>query len=335
VDVRASRLVSTVMLLRSRERWTARELSEELGVSVRTVYRDVSELQLAGVPLWTESGPGGGVRLLAGWRNDLDALTVEEAAALTLSGVPAALGDLGLGAVALSARLKVRSTLPRELRSRAARVEERFHLDAPGWFHHPDDVAHLAEIAEAVWSARRLDVTYRRDPEPVRRRLDPLGLVLKAGTWYLVARHRATVRTYRIGRVLSCRTRDETFDRPEGFDLAAWWSGSSAEFDRSLLRTTCRLALSPAACRQLPHVTDTAAAARAVDGSLPWPGDDRPRWVVVDLECESDVVAAHQLVALGDGVEVLEPTAVRDRLHEVGTAMARANRPRVGDQGHG
>lgn len=312
------------MLCRTRERWTAAELAEELGVSVRTIYRDVTELQATGVPLWTESGPGGGIRLLPEWRTDLDALTGDEAAALTLAGVPTAVSDLGLGAVALGARLKVRSALPPELRARAARIEERFLLDAPGWFHRPDDTRHLPTIAEAVWASRRLDVTYRRSDRPVRRRLDPLGLVLKAGTWYLVARHRGDVRTYRVGRVASVAVRDETFTRPAGFDLAQWWSRSSAEFDRALLRERCRLSLSPVALRRLGEVTDPGAAERARATGRPATTEG---WTTVELEVESEAVAADQLLALGGGVAVHEPASLRRRLHELAAALAERNAP--------
>ena len=321
--MRASRLISLLMLCGSRERWTATELAEELEVSGRTIYRDVAELQSAGVPLWTESGPGGGIRVLPGWRSRLDALTGDEAAVLPLAGLPG-LSDLGLGAVALSARLKVRSALPPELRSRAARVEERFHLDAPGWFHRPDPRDHLATIAEAVWSERRVEVRYDRGRRTVQRRLDPLGLVLKAGTWYLVARHRGAVRTYRVGRVVACTPLDQQFVRPEDFDLAQWWAASSAEFDRSILRYRCELELSPSAQRRLPQVTDRAAAEEALAAARP---GRREGWVVVRLDCEAEEVIADQLRQLGDGVEVLAPAALRERVHRAALAVASLNAP--------
>lgn len=329
VTVRASRLIALVMLCRTRDRWTAAELADELGVSVRTIYRDVSELQSAGVPLWAQGGPGGGIHLLPGWRNQLDGLTGEEAAVLAMSGPPTALSELGLGAVALSARLKLRSALPPELRTRAARIEERFHLDAPGWFHRPDDVEHLGTVADAVWAGRRIDISYERGPRRVRRRLDPLGLVLKAGVWYLVARHRGAVRTYRIGRIRHCELRTDTFERPDGFDLSTWWAASAEAFDRSLLRFHCELAIAPWARRRLELVTDPGAAQRALaDASpLPDPTPDRDGWVVVQLECESEAVAADQLLGLASGVEVRSPAGLRRRLHDLGTAIAAANQP--------
>ena len=179
--MRSSRLVALLLHLQREGRATAGQLATLLEVSERTIYRDISALQAAGVPLWTETGPRGGVRLVEGWRTDLDGLTADEAGSLFLSGAPGAASDLGLGAVLVAAQTKVLSTLPPELRARAGRVRERFLLDAPDWFHHTPQVEHLATVADSVWSGRRLDVRYRRSDREVRRRLDPLGLVCKAG----------------------------------------------------------------------------------------------------------------------------------------------------------
>jgi predicted DNA-binding transcriptional regulator YafY len=331
--MRASRLMAMLLYLQATPRATATTIAGHLEVSVRTVYRDVAALQSAGVPLWTETGPGGGIRLLEGWRTRLDGLTGDEAGALFLSGARSAASELGLGAVLTAAESKVLTTLPPELRSRAGRMRERFHLDAPGWFHRPDAVEWLAPIADAVWTERRLEVQYRRGDGTVTRTLDPLGLVSKAGTWYLVARVAATgtdevgsIRTYRVGRVASVTVLDERFVRPDGFDLPEWWARSSAEFDRSLLRFACRLRLSPPALRLLPHVTDPAAAQRAIDGAGP-PDDDG--WREVALEGESAQVLTAQLLGLGAGVEVLEPGTMRAALRDVAQAMASRNAVRT------
>lgn len=320
--MRASRLVALLLHLQGRGPATAEELAQELEVSARTIYRDVAALQEAGVPLWTEPGPGGGVRLLTGWRTTLDGLTGDEAAALLLGGAGSAVvGELGLGTVLVAAQRKVLSTLPPELAHRADRVRARFHLDAPGWFHRPEELPALGAVAQAVWSDRRLDVRYRRADREVRRRLDPLGLVLKGGTWYLVARHRADVRTYRVGRIAAATVRDERFERP-ALDLAAWWAASAAELDRSILRDRVRLRLSPPARRHLRHVVSAAAATDALATAEP---PDAQGWQVVDLAVESQEVILSQLPALGAGVEVLAPASLRAGLAAVGEAMARRN----------
>lgn len=320
--MRASRLLALLLHLQERRATTAAALAARLEVSVRTVYRDIAALQAAGVPLWTEPGPRGGVRLLEGWRTRLDGLTPDEAGALFLAGAPGAVAELGLGTVLAAAEVKVLATLPPELRGRAGRVRERFHLDAPGWFHRDEDLTHLGTIADAVWGERRLELQYRRGDATVIRLLDPLGLVLKAGTWYLVARHRQSIRTYRVGRVAGVRDLDERFGRPEDFDLATWWAASSAEFDRSILRDQVRLRLGPEALRHLAYVTDQAAAAEAIAGAGP---PDEAGWREVTLAVESEDVAHSQLFGLGASVEVLEPLTLRASMAAAAQALAARN----------
>ena len=160
--MRAARLVQLLMLLQSRGPATATRLAEQLDVSVRTVYRDVEALGEAGVPVYAERGPGGGIRLIDGYQTRLTGLTGEEAGAIGLLGVPAAAQQLGLGAVIAAAQTKLDAALPAELRSRARRVRERFLLDVPGWFERPEAVPWLPAVSEAVWAGRRIELRYRR-----------------------------------------------------------------------------------------------------------------------------------------------------------------------------
>ena len=324
--MRSSRLLALLLVLQRRQRATAAELAAELEVSVRTLYRDVAALVAAGFPLWTEPGPHGGIRLVEGWRTRLDGLTAEEASALFLSGAPQAVADLGLGAVALSARAKVDATLPAELRDRAGRIRERFLLDAPAWFARPEPLTALPAAATAVWEGRKLEL--RHGGHPHSRRVDPLGLVLKAGTWYLVARSRGELRTYRVGRIDHAEVLAETFARPDDFDLAAWWAASSAAFDQSLLVYRCRVRLSPYAQQALPRVVPHDAVRRMLAEAGPADADG---WRALELLLEGEDVAVDQLAGLGDGVEILEPPELRRRLHELGVQMARRNAPRSCD----
>src|SRR3954465_1534667 len=196
--MRASRLVSVLLLLQTRGRMTAPQLAEELEVSIRTIYRDVEALSEAGVPVYADRGPHGGVRLVDGYRTRLTGMTAEEAGAGFLSRLPGPAAELGLGTVVASSRLKVLAALPPELRVRASRLVERFHLDAAGWFHASEPVPYLATLSEAVWEARRLRIDYERGDRKVSRVIDPLGIVLKGGVWYLVAATEDQIRTYRV-----------------------------------------------------------------------------------------------------------------------------------------
>ncbi len=315
--------MALLFLLQQRQRATAAELAAALEVSERTVYRDVEALLAAGVPLWTEQGRSGGIRLLAGWRSRLDGLTGREAAAIFAVGVPELLAELGLGASLTAARAKVLAGLPAELRSYAEQISDRFHLDAPGWFRQVEDTTQLTVVADAVASARRLRIEYRRGDTAVERTLDPLGLVVKAGVWYLVALVDGDVRTYRVARIGSA-TILEPFERPAGFALARWWQQSSARFERSLLRERVTLRLSRHALRALRGVTDEDAAAAAVAGAGP---PDAEGWREVRLDVESLPVATTQLLALGDGVEVVAPEELRTALAELGLAVAARNTP--------
>lgn len=324
--MRASRLITLLFTLQRRRAATAAELARELEVSERTIYRDVAALAGAGVPLFTEPGRGGGIRLVDGWRTRLDGLTAHEAAALFAAGSPQVLAELGMSAALAGAQAKLLATLPAGMGAQARTVAERFHLDAPGWFHARQEVAQLVAVADAVWEQRRLRIAYRRRDEVVERVLDPLGLVLKAGTWYLAARAGgAAVLTFRVARITAAEPTGEGFERPSGFDLAEWWAEAASRFEGQLLRETVRLRLGPHGLRYLPHVTDPDAAVRAV---LHAEEPDAQGWREVVLDVEDVAVAASQLTGLGGEVEALDPPELRTALAAAGAALAARNAPR-------
>lgn len=331
---------------------TARDLASELEVSVRTVYRDLAGLSAAGVPVVAEAGPGGGCRLLDGYRFPLRGLRPEEAEALLILGVPGALRELGLDAAAQAAQRQVRVTAG--LRDSAARPGDGalagpdrtaplVHLDMPRWFRSPEQVPQLRVLARAVRQGRLLEFGYRRgggsadpaatgssasappggaDPSPGldRRVVAPLGLVNKAGTWYLVGvprggpghrgRPGAGVAVFRAGRVTSAWILDEPVKRPEGFDLAWFWEQWSREFAASRPRLEVRLRASPRALEAFGEVFGDGAA-EAVAAGLP-PGEDG--WRELTLTFEHELAAAHQLAGFGGEVAVLSPVAVRAQI---------------------
>ncbi|MGK8490574.1 helix-turn-helix transcriptional regulator [Nocardia asiatica] len=316
--MRASRLVQLLLLLQTRGRLTAPELARELEVSVRTVYRDIEALSAAGVPVYSEPGRAGGVRLLDGYRTRLTGLTTDEADAVLLTGLPGAAADLGLGTVLATAQLKVLAALPPELRGRATRIAERVHVDVPGWFHRPDETPTLATIADALWHDRTLRVRYGRKDKVVERLLDPLGLVLKAGTWYLVARSGHTPRSYRVGRILSAEPTGESFTRPADFDLRAHWTDAADDFARSMLRVRARCRIAATHLRLLRLTIDPAAVPEALTSAG---APDAEGWVEVVVPSESFDVLAGALLQLGEFVEVLEPPQLRARLAATAAAM--------------
>ncbi|MFJ4667134.1 helix-turn-helix transcriptional regulator [Kitasatospora purpeofusca] len=326
--MRTARAISLLLLLQARRSMTGAELAAELEVSERTVQRDVLALAEAGVPVYADRGRAGGYRLLDGYRTRLTGLDRTEAEVLLLAGLPGPLQDMGLADPALAARLKVAG----ELGGAPVAGARRFHLDAPGWFRDAPVPPLLAEVARAVWGGRLLRARYRRRPEadPVERVLRPAGLVLKAGTWYLVARPDGTVgegeaathRVYRVDRLLAAEPSDRPFT-PDGadadFDLAAFWEARAAGFARSLLRETVTLRLSPLGLDRLPRLLEPLAAREAL-ASAGEP-DEQGR-VTVRLPVESLDVGYEEVLRLGPEAEVLEPPALRRRLAEAAARTA-------------
>lgn len=308
--MRASRLVSLLLLLQARGALTAAALARELEVSVRTIHRDVEALAESGVPIYAERGPHGGIRLVDGYRTRLTGLTADEAEALFLSGLPGPAAELGLGTVVTAARLKVLAALPSELRGRATRLVERFHLDAAGWFQAGEPVPHLGALSEAVWEGRGVEVEYARGEGPVTRRLEPLGLVLKAGVWYLVALADGQARTYRVSRVLAVRPLDERVDRPAGFDLASYWAESSAAYEREAPRIDVTVRVHPDRVDQLR----SAVGGRVVDAAQRLADPDPDGWLRLRIRLDWPDEAAAHLLSAGSSIEVLEPLEVREQI---------------------
>lgn len=307
--MRAARLLSIVLLLQTRGRLTAAQLAGELEVSVRTVYRDIEALHTAGVPVYGDAGPAGGYQLLAGYRTRLTGLTAAEAGALFLAGLPGAAADLGLGAVLAAAELKLRAALPAELREPAELVRERFLLDAPGWYHPGDESPFLAPVAAAVWEQRAVRVRYASWTRQLHRRLEPYGLVLKAGKWYVVAGPGPQPRTYRVNQIQALEPLADRFERPAGFDLAGHWRASQAGFHARLHRGAAVARFSPAVVARLPAVASQVTA-DAVAAGTPEPDG----WVRATVPIESDAQAEAEFLKLGPEVEVLAPAELRGRL---------------------
>jgi predicted DNA-binding transcriptional regulator YafY len=311
--VRAARIVQLLLLLQTRGRLTAAQLAEELQVSVRTIYRDVDALHAAGVPLYGEAGHAGGYRLVEGYRTRLTGLTENEADSLFLTGLPGPAQELGLGAEVAAAWLKLTASLPPELRDRATRIQQRFHLDAPSWYAEPDDTPALAAAADAVWRERRIHIHYHRwrEPTDVERTLDPYGLVVKAGRWYLVAAS-ARISTYRVSQIQSLTVLDEGFQRPAGFDLSAFWQSYLDDFDARRHSDTATIRISPELQARLADAVEPA---------------DPHGWVTATVPIENLNHAQRTFLGFGADVEVLSPPALRAGITAAVTALARTYSP--------
>jgi predicted DNA-binding transcriptional regulator YafY len=317
--MRASRLVSILLLLQARGRLTAADLATELEVSVRTIYRDVESLHAAGIPLYGDAGHRGGYQLLDGYRTRLTGLSADEAKALSLAGLPGPAAELGLGSVLTAAQLKIRAALPPALAEQVGQVQDRFHLDVSSWYGQTADVPFLPAVADAVWRGRALQVRYRRwkAPTDVDRRLEPYGLVLKAGRWYLVAGPRPA--TYRVDQILELAELADEFTIPSSFSLVGYWQTYKSEFLDHLYGGTATVCLTEAGLASLSGPA-TEAVART---GTPEP-DGRTR---AEVPMESLDMARREFLALGADIEVLAPPELRDTI----AASARAAAARYAD----
>ena len=304
--MRASRLLSILILLQMRGRLSAETLAAEFEVSVRTIYRDVDQLSAAGVPIYAERGRAGGFQLHDGYRTRLTGFTAQEAEAVLLSGVSSAAQDLGLGPDLAAARLKLLASLPPDSGAGAERVSSRFHLDPVNWYASPDVSDSLRPLAAAVWSDHRIRIRYDSWKGVVERTLDPLGLVLKSGIWYLVAAVKGAPRTYRVSNIQQMQILEAGSVRPRGFDLGRYWQEWSAAFVDRLLSDQATIEVS-AAGRRLLRDSNPAAHQALTLASQPCEPEG---WVRARVPIESIDQARGQFLRLGAEVRVVEPAAL-------------------------
>ena len=290
--MRATRLVSLLLLLQMRGQLTAQELADHFEVSVRTIHRDVESLGAAGVPVEAVRGPAGGYRLAGGYRTKLTGLTAAEAEALFVAPAPAA--ELGLGGVLANARLKVLAALPAELQERASRAERYFHLDARGWFRGEDTVPHLPTIAVGdvarAATERALPRGRARRP-PHARSARARAQRQERGTSSHIARRGCASIASRASCPCASATTASNVRRTSS--SARYWEEWSRTFEASRPRVEVKLRASELALRHLP---------RDLQG-----GDG-----VFTVGFESLEEAFRELLKFGPDAEVLEPAELRD-----------------------
>ena len=306
--MRADRLVSILLLLQARGKMSARELSQELEVSQRTIYRDINALSIAGVPVYSEIGPQGGYALVDRYRTTLTGLTAGEVQALSTLSIPAPLGDLGLGQQLQSALLKLSAAYPEDHRHAEQKIRQRIHLDSTWWQQGEEQLPHLHTVQEGVWRDQKLLIMYR----PIfgyemERLVDPYGLVAKAGIWYLVYARNQVIDVRRVSDLINASLSDQSFKRPADFDLAAFWEGWASEIESYLSDYKVRVRVSPGFIPELPRFFGSKIQSRISQAQPP----DGEGWIELELTFESFQAARERLLGFGRGVEVLGPLALR------------------------
>lgn len=314
--MRADRLVAVLLLLQARGRVTAAEVAEELEVSERTARRDLEALAMAGIPVYSQAGRGGGWSLLGGARTDLSGLTAAEARTLFLVAGPSASATPQVKA----ALRKLVRALPEPFRAEAEAAASAVVLDPTSWDRTAvPQPEHLEELQHAVVDGVQVVLRYAgRDRPESERVVHPLGLVAKASVWYLVAGTEAGLRTFRVGRVRSVTRTEEPVVRPEGFDLAETWRSIVDTIDE---RRAGLRAVAMADVEAVPWLRGAFGTRLAVGEAE---GDGRVR---VEIRSWSAHTVASELAAFGGRVEVLDPAEARHELARLGADLARAYGP--------
>src|SRR5579883_2595114 len=314
--MRADRLLSILLLLQVHRRITARELARRLEVSERTIYRDMEALSVAGIPVTAERGTGGGLVLAETFRTNLTGLSSPEIQALFLGRPVHLLNDLGLRQASEAALIKLLAVLPSMYRQSAEYARQRIYVDVAGWQRPGEEqLAFLPLLQEAIWQERKVAVTYQRGENTVERVLDPLGLVAKGRTWYLVAAVDGQARTYRVSRIQQASILDEPCTRPSDFDLAAYWQRSSAEFMANLPRYAVSVRATQRALDRVLHVGRFIRLEQAGEA-------DEHGWRDARLTFEVQEEACGYLLSFGTELEILEPLELRERVIKLARELA-------------
>ena len=314
--MKSDRLLSVLLLLQARGRASERELAEQLEVSQRTIHRDLEALSAARVPVVALRGSQGGWELAKGWRTQVPGLDESELRAL-LMAQPRALGHPRLAAAAESAFNKLMAALPGNLQAQAEAMRERLHVDSTGWRGATEDLSMLALVQDAVARERRLTFDYTKaNGESSLRTVDPLGLVAKGMSWYLVARGPQGLRTFRVSRMRAVTVQAVGFKRPARFRLADYWKKSVAEFEKQGKPFTALLAATPSASRRLREWCVTRPAPSNRRAPAPHLTD------LLEVEFEAEPQARFLVMGFGAGVQVLEPAFLRNWVSQETSRMA-------------
>ncbi|WP_127575887.1 helix-turn-helix transcriptional regulator [Paenibacillus barengoltzii] len=306
--MRADRLLNLLLLLQNRGKMSSRQLAELLEVSERTIVRDIEALSAAGIPVYAERGSRGGWVLADSYRTNLTGMRPEEIVSLLLANHNELLKDLGIQGDFQAAYQKLLAAAPAPIRQDAELIRERLHIDGAGWHASEEAFPWLSAVQEAVWAQRKLRIRYRKEEGITERIIHPLGLVAKRNVWYVAAEQEpdGELRTFRISRLEEASLLDETFMRPEGFDLAAYWEQSTARFKSELPRYVARVRTTEAGLDRLRK--ERFIKVLQVENS------DNQGQILAEVDLQTLDWACGVILRIGRDAEVLEPQELRERM---------------------
>ncbi len=298
----ATRLITLIFLLQNQPNQKASELSEKLGVSLRTVHRYFEMLDEMGIPVYSERGPYGGFSLVRGYKMPPLVFTLEEAVAIVLgTGIVEEMwGELYCEA-ARGALAKIENLLPEEQAREVAWARRSLVTTGMNRSDLKTLTPALAKLRRAIREHRSVDMKYQSNqvPHPTQRGLDPYALVHRWGWWYVIGfcHVRQEIRTFRVDRISEVTLSDATFSQSPDFNLQDYLKGEL----QSRPQVTVRLRFEP-------------EFANIVAGNHSY-------WETVETKPDGAVEvtflsptlewAASTTLAYGPAVEVLEPSELR------------------------
>ena len=311
--MRAQRLLSILMDLQVRRRVTARDLASKLEVSERTILRDMDALSGSGIPVYAQRGTGGGWSLLEEYQTKLTGLSPDEIQSLFASRTTKLMADLGLKKTAETAWTKLQAALPANVRLQADFVQQRVLIDVRGWRSPSEPVSNLPGLLDALWHDRRVRFIYEGIfSEASERIVDPLGLVARGSTWYLIANRESESRTYRVSRIRNLEILEAAARRPADFDLADYWERSIAQFREKLPQYRATFLAKLAVMRWI-HYRGWRLEEEKPEGAL----------VRIRLRFDTEEEALQFSVSFGADVEVVEPIQLRRKARDIAVEILR------------
>ncbi|MBN9391004.1 MAG: WYL domain-containing protein [Chloroflexi bacterium] len=325
--MRADRLIALLMLLQTHGRMTALELAQRLEVSERTIYRDITALGVAGIPIITESGPGGGCSLVDSYRTNLTGLTEDETRALFMLSLPAPLSKLGVGHELQTALLKLSAALPVTRQPVGEQVHRRIYLDSTWWFQPEEPLPCLPALYQAVWEDRLVYLEYLVRYEPrgevlLGQSVEPYGLVAKANVWYLVACQAGQMKVYRVSQVVTAHLKTEHFERSSSFDLPVFWKNWCAKFEQRRFHYPVTARVSPELLPELGRYFGNEIQSKINQAER-----DVGGWAILTLPFERLEDARNRLLGFGGAIEVLAPEALRKSIADFAFQIVKRYKP--------
>ena len=309
--MRAQRLLSILMQLQVNRRMTARDLARKLEVSERTILRDMDALSSSGVPVVADRGAGGGWSLLAEYETKLTGLSPEEIQSLFISRAPKLAADLGLARASEDAWTKLQVALPPTSRRQADFMRQRVLIDPRGWRNPAESASSLPVLLDALWRERQVRFLYEAVlQETGERTVDPLGLVARGSTWYLIAIRDGELRTYRVSRMRQAETLDRPASRPADFDIATYWERSATEFREKLPQYRAVFLAKPTVMQWIRY-RGWRLEEETPQGEL----------VRVRLRFDAEAEVLQFALSFGADVELLEPAELRPRVRDAAREM--------------